>query len=142
MKSVLAMLAILLFAGLAAGCGSSQSASDKAKSNVCSAVTDIKTHVDSLQSVTLATVTSGAAQADLQAIQTDLKTISDNKDQLASDFKAQLETATTAFTTSVTQATSSLGSTTSLADAATAIKTATGQLATAYTQAFAGLGCS
>ena len=77
MKTI-GLIVVLVLALLAAtGCGSSQSAADKAKSQACGAVSDIKTQVATLKGLPLATSSVDAAKTALQKIDADLKTISE-----------------------------------------------------------------
>jgi hypothetical protein len=139
---VFGLVVVLGVALLAAtACGSSQSASDKAKSQACSAVSDIKTQITTLKGLPLATSSVTTAKTALQQIQTDVKTISTQAPTVKGSLKAQLQTANAAFKTQVQQTAQSVTSASSLTAAATAISTAGKTLETSYQQAFSSVKC-
>jgi uncharacterized protein YPO0396 len=134
-----AVVALALLA--AAGCGSSQSASDKAKSQACSAISDIKTQVTTLKGLPLSTSSVNTAKTALQKIDSNLKTIKNAAPSVKGDLKNQLQTADATFKTQVQQITQSITSASSLSSAATALTTAGTTLETSYQQAFASVKC-
>ena len=135
-----ALVPILLVAlAVLAGCG--QSASDKAKSNVCSARDDIGKQVQTLQGLTLSTATTSKISDSLKAIQKDLNTISDNSGKLADQFKSDVKTANEQFTNDVKATTSNLGTNLSAGDAKTQLQDAFKQLASSYQSSFGKLKC-
>ncbi len=136
---LVAVLALALLA--ASGCGSSQSAADKAKSQACDAISDIKTQITTLKGLPLATSSVDTAKTAVQAIQTDLKTISDAAPTVGGDVQSQLQTANATFKTSVQQTAQSVTSSQSLTAAATAISTAGTTLEASYQQAFSSIKC-
>lgn len=141
MKTI-GLIAVLTLALLAAtGCGSSQSAADKAKSQACGAVSDIKTQVTTLKGLPLAPSSVDTAKTALQKIDTSLHTISDAAPKVSGDLKSQLETANATFKAQVQETTQSITSAQSLTSAATAVTTAGKTLAASYQQAFAGVKC-
>jgi hypothetical protein len=71
---LIATLGVVLLA--TTGCGGSQSSADKAQSQACSAVSDIKTQITTLKGLPLATSSVDTAKTVIQQIQTDLKAIS------------------------------------------------------------------
>ena len=73
--------------------------SDKAKSQACDAISDMKTQITTLKGLPLATSSVDTAKTALQAIQTDLKTISDAAPTVGGDVKSQLQTANATFKT-------------------------------------------
>lgn len=133
------VLALALLSATA--CGSSESAADKAKSQACDAISDIETQITTLKGLPLATSSVDTAKTALQAIQTDLKTISDAAPTVGGDVKSQLQTANATFKTSVQQTAQSVTSAQSLTAAATAISTAGTTLETSYQQAFSSIKC-
>ena len=136
------LIAVLGLSVLAAtGCGSSQSAADKAQSQACDAISDITTQVTTLKGLPLATSSVDTAKTALQAIQADVKTISDAAPTVKGDLKSQLQTADAAFKTQVQQTAQSVTSAQSLTSAATAISTAGTTLEISYQQAFASIKC-
>ncbi len=136
---LIAVLGLSLLA--AAGCGSSQSAADKAKSQACTAVADIKTQVATLKGLPLATSSVDAAKTALQKIDANLKTISDAAATVNGDLKAQLQTANATFKAQVQQTAQSVTSAQSLTSAAAAVAAAGTTLEASYRQAFAGVKC-
>jgi hypothetical protein len=136
---LIAVLGLSLLA--AAGCGSSQSAADKAKSQACTAVADIKTQVAKLKGLPLATSSVDAAKTALQKIDANLKTISDAAATVSGDLKAQLQTANATFKAQVQQTAQSVTSAQSLTSAAAAVAAAGTTLEASYRQAFAGVKC-
>jgi hypothetical protein len=136
---VIAVLALALLAAM--GCGSSQSEADKAKSQACDAVADIKTQLTTLKGLPLATSSVDTAKTALQKIDANLKTISDSASKVSGDLKSQLETANATFKAQVQQTTQSITSAQSLTSAADAVSAAGKTLAASYQQAFAGVKC-
>ena len=135
-----ALLGTLMVAvAVLTGCG--QSAADKAKSNVCNARDDISKQVQTLQGITLSSATTTKITDSLTAIQKDLNTIKDNSGKLSDQFKSDVKKANEQFTNSVKDTASSLGKTTSLADAKTQLETAFKQLASSYQSSFGKLQC-
>lgn len=141
MRTVCLIAALGLALVAATGCGSSQSASDKAKSQACSAVSDIKTQVTTLKGLPLASSSVDTAKTAIQQIQTDLKTISDQAPTVKGDLKSQLQTANSTFKTQVQQVAQSITSASSLSSVVTALTTAGKTLETSYQQAFASVKC-
>lgn len=136
---VIAMLGLALLA--ATGCGSSQSEADKAKSQACGAVSDIKTQVATLKGLPISTSSVDAAKTALQKIDTNLKTISDAAPKVSGDLKSQLQTADATFKAQVQETAQSVTSAQSLTSAVSAISAAGKTLAASYQQAFAGVKC-
>ncbi len=138
----LGLAAVAALALLAAsGCGSSQSASDKAKSQACSAISDIKTQVTTLKGLPLSTSSVDTAKTALQKIDANLKTIQNAAPTVKGDLKNQLQAANATFKTQVQQITQSITSASSLTSAATALTTAGTKLQASYQQAFASVKC-
>jgi hypothetical protein len=134
-------LTIALVAAVAvAGCGG-DSKSDEAKASVCSARADVSKQLDSLKGLTISTATTSKIQDGLKAIDGDLKKMKDARGDLDNDRREQVDDANQAFEAQVKTIASSLGSTTSLADASTQLNQAFDQLGTAYQQTFAKIDC-
>jgi uncharacterized protein YPO0396 len=125
----------------ATGCGSGQSAADKAKSQACGAVSDIKTQVATLKGLPLSTSSVDTAKTALQKIDANLKTIADAAPTVKGDLKSQLQAADATFKAQVQQTTQSVTSAQSLTSAAAAISTAGKTLGASYQQAFASVKC-
>jgi uncharacterized membrane-anchored protein YjiN (DUF445 family) len=138
-KKVL-VISVLASALAVAACG--QSASDKAKSQVCDARSDISKQVNELKNLTPATATVNGVKDSLTSIQNDLKKIKDAQGQLNSDRKQQVESATSEFTSQVKDVVSNVGTNLSLSNATTQLQQAAQQLASSYQQTFAKVDCS
>ena len=141
MKTI-AVISIVVMALLAAaGCGGSQSASDKAKSQACDARSDIQTQVDTLKGLPLSPDSVDKAKTALQKINSDLDTIATAAPTVKGDLGSQLKAANAAFKTQVQQITDSITSAQSLTAAATALASAGSTLSDAYQKAFANVQC-
>jgi uncharacterized protein YjbJ (UPF0337 family) len=141
MRPSIALASLAAVAALAVGaCGESKE--DKAQNAVCSARADIGKQVDQLESLTISTATADDVQQSVTAINSDLSKIKDAQGDLSDDRRQQVEAATKTFTSQVQSIIESLGSSTSLRDAASQLTSATQQLATAYEQTFAPIDCS
>jgi membrane peptidoglycan carboxypeptidase len=141
MRPSIALASLAVVAALAIGaCGESKE--DKAKKTVCNARADISKQVDQLKGLTISTATADDVQQSVKAINSDLSKIKDAQDDLSDDRRQQVEAATKSFTSQLQSIIESLGSSTSLRDAASQLTSATQQLATAYEQSFAPIDCS
>jgi hypothetical protein len=125
----------------AAGCGGSQSAADKAKSQACDARSDIQTQVDTLKGLPLSPDSVDKAKTALQKINSDLDTIATAAPTVKGDLGSQLKDANAAFKTHVQQISGSIASAQSLTAAATALASAGSTLGNAYQKAFANVQC-
>jgi uncharacterized protein YPO0396 len=141
MRFPLAMLAIALAMLAATGCGGGTSSADKAKTQACNAVSDIKTQVDTLKTLAPTPASVDTATTALQKISADLKTVSDSAPEVKGSLKQQLQTANAAFKAQVDQITQSITSAGSVTDAATALASAGTALATSYQDAFKNVAC-
>jgi hypothetical protein len=143
-RSIVALVTVCVLAPLAlAACGSSgKSSQQKAQSQVCSAIADIKTQVDNLKSLTTSTVTVDAVKSDVSAISNDVQTIVNTVPQLASDKKAQVQAANQTFKTQVQAIVSSLTSNLSLSNAKTQLAAAVTALETSYKDTLQTVDCS
>jgi hypothetical protein len=139
MRAACSALAVVMLALALGACGESDE--EKAQNTVCDAKDDIGKQVDELASLTPATVTTDAITQNLDAIQTDLKDISDAQSDLSSDRRSEAEAATKAFTSSVKGIASQFGSSLSASDAKAQVATALQQLEASYQKAFAPLSC-
>jgi uncharacterized protein YjbJ (UPF0337 family) len=140
MRPSIALASLAVVAALAIGaCGESKE--DKAKKAVCDARADISKQVDQLKSLTISTATTDDVQQSVRAINSDLSKIKDAQGDLSDDRRQQVEAATKTFTSQVQSIIESVGSSTSVRDAATRLTSATQQLATAYEQSLAPIDC-
>jgi uncharacterized protein YjbJ (UPF0337 family) len=140
MRPSIALASLAVVAALAIGaCGESKE--DKAKKAVCDARADISKQVDQLKSLTITTATTDDVQQSVRAINSDLSKIKDAQGDLSDDRRQQVEAATKTFTSQVQSIIESVGSSTSVRDAATRLTSATQQLATAYEQSLAPIDC-
>jgi uncharacterized protein YjbJ (UPF0337 family) len=141
MNPSIALASLAVVAALAVGaCGESKE--DKAQKAVCSARADISKQVDQLESLTISTATADDVKQSVKAINSDLSKIKDAQGDLSDDRRQQVEAATKTFTSQVQSIIESVGSSTSLRDAASQLTSATKQLAAAYKQSLAPIDCS
>jgi hypothetical protein len=139
-STIIASILLVLAAVALTACG--QSKADKARDQVCEASDDIGQQVESLQELTLTTATTEKVQDSLQAIQSDLKTISSASDDLSADRKKDVQAANDEFTAKMTQIGEDFGNSLSIEGAATQGKAALQQLAQSYRSTFGQLDCS
>jgi hypothetical protein len=130
---------VLLIAATAVGCRESDA--EKAQTQVCDARADLKKQVDDLAALTPATATADGVKANLDAIEKDLKEITDAQGDLNEDRKQEVESATGEFTSEVEAVAGDLGSDLSLSGAQAKLEAAGQQLASSYEQAFAQIDC-
>jgi chromosome segregation ATPase len=138
---VLAAVTVAVMLGATTACGSSQSASDKAKSQVCDAKSNIQTQIDSLKSLTLSATSLQDITTSANAIKNDLKTIQAAIPKLSGDTKSQVQAANAAFESEVSSTFSSLLSTSSLSQAQTQFQSALTKLESSYASAFDQVKC-
>jgi trans-2-enoyl-CoA reductase len=148
MRSVLSVLAVTMLSVAFGACGDSsednaakQSPAEKAQATVCAATADIGKQVDELKSLTGATVTKDAVTQGVDAIKSDLKSISGAQSDLSSDRRSEVQAANEQFASSVKEIASQVLRSLSVSDAKTALSTAFEQLATSYEQTLAPLDC-
>ena len=139
MKAIALLLAVLLSAAAVAACGESKQ--DKAKSQVCDARDDIAKQVDTLKGLTVSTATTDQVRTSLTAISDAVKKIANAQGDLSGERKAQVQQANETFTSQVKDIATSLGTSTSLSDAASKLSAALDQLASSYQQTFAKISC-
>jgi hypothetical protein len=139
-STIIASILLLLCTGALIACG--QSDADKARDQVCEARDDIAKEVESLQELTLTTATTEKVQNSLQAIQSDLKTISSATDDLSADRKKDVQAANNEFRSQMDQIAADFGGELSIQNAATQGKAALQQLAESYRSTFGQLDCS
>jgi membrane-bound lytic murein transglycosylase B len=139
-STIIASILLVLAAGVLTACGESKA--DKASGQVCAARDDIAKQVESLQKLTLTTVTAKKIQDSLQAIQSDLKTISSASAALAKDRKKDVQTANNEFSAKMDQIRADFGNTLSIQGAATQAKAALQQLADSYRSTLGRLNCA
>lgn len=138
---MLAAVTVGVMLGATTACGSSQSASDKAKTQVCDAKSNIQTQVNDLKSLTIGTASISGVKQNLTAIQNDLKKIESAIPDLSGDTKKQVQAANEAFKSQLSTTASSLQSTTSISEALTQLQTAGATLASSYASAFDQVKC-
>jgi hypothetical protein len=138
---VVAAVTLAVMLGATTACGSSQSASDKAKSQVCDAKSNIQTQINDLKSLTVGTATISGVKTNLTAIQNDLKTIQSAIPNLSGDTKQQVQAANAAFKSQLSTTVSTLLTTTSITQAESQIQTAATTLASSYASAFDQVKC-
>ena len=140
MRRSIILCLVVLAAGVVAGCG--QSKAEKASDKVCDARDDIAKQVDELKGLTITTATADQARDNLDAIQSDLKTISKATDDLSDDRRKEVQAANDEFAGKMSQIGESLGGSLSIENAAAQAKAALQQLAQSYRDTFGQLDCS
>ena len=139
MRTACSAVAVVILALVLGACG--ESSEQKAQNTVCDSRDEIGKQVDTLKSLTPATVTTDAVKQSLGAIKNDLQDIADAQSDLSSDRRSEVEAANKAFASSVKGIASQVVSSLSAADAKTALVTALQQLGASYQKAFAPLNC-
>jgi uncharacterized membrane-anchored protein YjiN (DUF445 family) len=133
---LLAVLAAMVFL---VACG--ESSEEKAKNDACSARAGIQEEVQNLQNLSIETATVDSVKSSLSSIQSDLQKMKDAESDLASDRKAQVEAANSAFASEVSSIVSSLGSNLSISGARKQLESAVTELANSYKQTIASIDC-
>ena len=133
------LVAFLLVAATAVGCGESDA--DKAQTQVCDASADINKQVDKLASLTPTTATADAVSGAVDAIQNDLKQISDAQGDLNDERKQEVESANQKFSAQLETVASDLGSNLSVSGAKAQLESAGKELASSYQRTFASIDC-
>jgi 3-methyladenine DNA glycosylase/8-oxoguanine DNA glycosylase len=142
LRNGFALLVVALTLVTAAGCGGSgQSEADKAKTQVCTSMSDIQTQIDSLKGLTFDTASISKITSSVNTIKTDLNTISDNAGKLADDTRSQVEAANEKFKEQVSTIVSQIASTATASDAQAQFQSAVTTLASAYQSAFSQVKC-
>ena len=139
MRTAYSALAVVSLALAFGACG--ESSEEKAQNTVCDARADIGKQVETLKSLTPATVTTDAVTKSLDAIKNDLKDISGAQSDLSSDRRSEAEAANKAFASSIQGIADQLGTSLSASDAKAALVTALQQLGASYEKTFAPLNC-
>lgn len=140
-RSALTVLVAALVVGAATACGG-ESASDKAKSSICVAKSDIQTQITDLKRTTEANATLQDVNTNLTVIKSDLRTIDDALPDLDGDTKLQLQTATETFKLSISSTLIPLFTNqTSLTEARGRLPGAVATLNSSYQQAFNSFEC-
>jgi hypothetical protein len=130
MRTACGAFAVVMLALALGACG--ESSEDKAQASVCDARADIGKQVDTLTSLTAATVTKDAVTQSVDAIKKDLSDMSSAQEDLSSDRRSEVEAANKAFASSVEGIRSEFK-----AAAVAALQ----QLETSYRETFAPLDC-
>ena len=139
MRTAYSALAVVALALALGACG--ESSEEKAQNTVCDARADIGEQVDTLKSLTPATVTTDAVTQSLDAIKNDLQDISDAQSELSSDRRSEAEDANKAFASSIEGIAGQIGTSLSASDAKAGLVTALQQLGASYEETFAPLNC-
>jgi hypothetical protein len=134
--------AVLLAVALAGCGGGGESAKqDKADKQVCDARADIGRRVRQLQGLTPATATLGGVQAQVDAIQDDLKDIAAARGDLGDDRAAEVKTATDRFSARLTAIVGAATQSLSLSDAQARLEGAAADLSSAYSSTLGKIDC-
>ncbi|MCW3028720.1 MAG: hypothetical protein JWN81_1931 [Solirubrobacterales bacterium] len=139
-RSRLTAVLVLAVALLAlAGCGESSQA--KAYKQVCAARSDISKQIRTLTGLTLSSSSASNAKGSFEAIGRDVTTIKAAQAKLDSSHRKTVEAATHDFVTQVGAIAAGLTAHLSRGNAATQFTAALSQLAGAYNQTLASIGC-
>jgi Tfp pilus assembly protein PilP len=122
------------------GCGESKE--EKAEKKVCSARSDIKSRVTTLQALTPTTASVSQIKTEVNAIVEDLKTIRGAIPELTPSRKEEVTKATESFSKQASEAVGSLKSTGSISSVETELRSALKGLGQAYETALAPIKCS
>lgn len=130
---------ILALALMLSGCGESKQ--EQALKSVCSARSDIKTRIATLQSLTPSIATLPQIKTEASAIADDLKKIQSAQGDLEPARKQQVQQATHTFEQQLKSVVSSLTSSLSLNGAASQLEAALRQLVSSYASALGPIQC-
>jgi phospholipase/lecithinase/hemolysin len=134
-------LAALVSGALAlTACG--ESAQEKAKAEVCSARANISKQVNTLTSLTAATISPTEVKTGVESIANDLTKIKNAQGKLAPARKEEVQSATHTFETQLGSILTGITSNLSLSNAETQFKSALTQLAESYKKTLAPINCS
>jgi hypothetical protein len=131
---------LLTLAIALAGCGESKQ--EQAKKSVCSARSDIKSRIATLQTLTPSIATLPQVKTEVSAIVDDLKQIQGAQGDLEPARKQQVEQATQTFQQQLKSVLSNLTTNFSISGAGAQLESALKQLASSYTQALQPIECS
>jgi hypothetical protein len=123
-----------------AGCGESKQ--EQAAKSVCSARSDIKSRIATLQTLTPSIATLPQVKTEVTAIADDLKRIQGAQGDLTPARKQQVQQATQTFEQQLKSVLSNLTTNFSVSGAGTQLESALKQLASSYTQALQPIECS
>jgi hypothetical protein len=137
-RSCTALLVLLLPLALAGGCGESEQA--KAEKTVCEGKREINDGVNSLKSVTLATVSASGVQSDIKSIEAGLSKVKSAEEKLSGKRKEEVEKANAQLSSELSTIAHEL-TTLSLPQALTKLLASAEKLATSYKQTFAAIEC-
>lgn len=138
MVSVPVLLAALVIA--LSGCGESKQ--EQASKTVCSARSDIKTRIATLNTLTPSIATLPQIKDEVTAVVNDLKKIEGAQGDLAPARKQQVQNATQTFERDVESVVSNLASSFSIGGAGPQLETALRKLGSGYAQALGPIECS
>jgi len=122
------------------GCGESKQ--EQAKKSVCSARSDIKSRIATLQALTPSIATLSQVKTEVTAIVDDIKQIRGAQGDLQPARKQQVQQATHTFEQQLKSVLSNLTTNFSISGAGTQLESALKQLASSYTQALQPIECS
>lgn len=122
------------------GCGESKQ--EQAAKSVCSARSDIKSRIATLQTLTPSIATLPQVKTEATAIANDLKQIQGAQGDLQPARKQQVQQATQTFEQQLKSVLSNLTTNFSISGAGTQLESALKQLASSYTQALQPIECS
>ena len=132
---------VLSLALVVSACGG-ESADKKAQKTVCSARANIKKQVDGLKSLTISSASIDGVKANLKSIRDSLSQMAQAQKDLKGSRKQQVQSATQAFKSEVSDVARQLGKSVTLSAGAQQIQTALQALASGYEKALAPIDCS
>ena len=135
------LLAVALAAVLLALAGCGKSDQEKAQDNACNAVNSIKTQVNELSGYTPSTVTKAKVQENVAQIRDNLSELKQTLPDVSADLKSQLQSATDAFSQSLSSIVNTVLQSTSISEAKQQVVAAADTLAASYKKAFGSVSC-
>ncbi len=141
-RRLLAGIPVLLLALAIALAGCGESKQEQATKSVCTARSDIKSRIATLQALTPSIATLPQVKTEVTAIADDLKQIQGAQGDLQPARKQQVQQATQTFEQQLKSVLSNLTTNLSISGAGTQLESALKQLASSYTQALQPIECS
>lgn len=142
LRGLLAGIPVLFVALTIALTGCGESKQEQATKSVCSARSDIKSRIATLQTLTPSIATLPQVKTEVTAIVNDLKQIQGAQGDLEPARKQQVQQATQTFEQQLKSVLSNLTTSFSVSGAGAQLESALKQLAASYTQALQPIECS
>ena len=136
---VVGLVAFVLTALIASGCGESDE--EKAQARICDARSGISSEVESLRGLTASTVTADAVRDSLESIRVDLKAIGEARADMSDERREDLDAANTAFAASIRNVGANVLRSQSVEEARTQLTAAADTLAASYRSTLGAYDC-